>query len=189
MTLIEIYNQLAEQGYQSDKNTVHSYLDIYDKILEPYRHSANNVLEIGLFKGDSLRLWERYFTTAKVYGIDCDERPHGGLADLRPMIADGTHNIVIGDATSEADVHKYFGDIKWNVLIEDSSHDILAQLQIFSLFKNRMAKGGVIIFEDIQYLDRHNWLFKSLKGDFTMEIIDRRKIKNRYDDVVIVFKF
>lgn len=188
-TLKQIWDRLNEQGYGTDKLSVHSYGDTYEKILAPYRHTAINVLEIGLFNGHSLRMWEQYFTMANVHGIDCDEQPHGGMADLRPMIESKQHHIHIMDATDEISVEKEFGDTKWNVIIEDAAHNIEQQVQLFNIFKNRMAKGSLYIIEDVQNIDKDKWVFDSMSGYFTVDILDRRQEKMRYDDVLILIKF
>jgi hypothetical protein len=187
-TLQTIWERLAKEGYKSDKGDIHSYLPLYEEILAPYRNTAKNVLEIGLFRGDSLRLWESYFLNANVYGIDCDEQPHGGMADLRPMIAEKIHNIVIGDATSETVINNFFGEIKWDIVLDDSSHDISAQLKTVEIFGNRMNEGGLIILEDIQDIDQHRIEFEKIDPKKTVEILDRRHIKGRYDDVLVIIR-
>lgn len=37
------------------------YLSIYDKHLAPFRNKPVRLLEIGVFKGGSMRLWRQYF--------------------------------------------------------------------------------------------------------------------------------
>lgn len=185
--LLQIYNRLCSQGYCSDKGTVHAYIEQYESILAPYREKAKNVLEIGVFHGHSLRLWEQYFTNAKVYGIDCSETPVDGMADLRPMIAEGTHNILIGDATSKADIDRFFGKTKFDIVYDDGSHQLEHQLKTIEIFKNRLTSNGVIIIEDIQDLDKDREAFESLT-DVSVEVIDLRNVKNRYDDVIIIIR-
>lgn len=186
-TLQQIWQQLANDGFETDKGSVHDYISVYEEILKPYIETEINVLEIGIFKGNSLRLWERYFTKAKVYGIDCDEQPHCGMADLRPMINSGKHNIVICDATNADAVEKYFKDIKFDVIIEDAAHNIEQQIQIFNVFKKYLSEGSIYISEDIQDIDKHKWLFQSIDG-YNVEILDRRNLKGRYDNVMVIIK-
>lgn len=170
---------------KSDKGDIHSYLNVYERILEPYRLTSKNILEIGLFNGASLLLWEQYFS-GTVHGIDCSETPHDGMADLRPLISEGTHNIHIMDGTSEDAIQKEFGNTKFDVVIDDGSHQLIHQLQTVNIFKNRLSENGIIILEDIQDLDKDRWVFEGL--DMEIEIIDLRYIKVRYDDVLILLK-
>ena len=187
VTLNDIWETLSDMGCQSDKNSIHSYIPVYETILAPYRHTAVNVLEIGLWHGHSLRMWEWYFTMANVYGIDCSNRPHDGMADLRPMIESGRHRIEIGDATKESDIDRIYGDKKFDVVIDDSSHQIDSQLKIIDIFKSRMVEGGLIVVEDIQDLDKDREKFERLPYD--VEVIDLRHKKGRYDDTMAVIKF
>lgn len=184
MTLTEIWLSLSANGFSSDKGSVHSYLPVYEEILEPFKGKAKNVLEIGIFKGDSLRMWEHYFWASMVYGMDCDIKPHGGLADLTKAIKDGL-NVCIGDATNPADVSKYFQGIKFDVVIEDAGHDFDQQLAIFEVMKPYMAWNSIYIIEDIQDIDRDRKTFEQMGG----QVVDRRHLKGRYDDCLIVFKF
>lgn len=186
-TLQQIWNSLAAAGYETDKGSVHSYIPVYEKILAPYRETAKNVLEIGLFNGHSLRMWEDYFISADIYGMDCDEKPHGGMADLSGVIADG-FNVFIGDAASPFDIAKHFLGMKFDVVIEDANHDIEQQLEIYNNLKPYLNKGAIYCIEDIQDIDKHKWLFLSLSG-VNVEIIDRRHIKGRYDDTLILLRF
>lgn len=181
MTLTEICAKYYKNGWP-DKGSVHSYLEVYEELLAPYRDTAKNVLEIGLMSGESLRMWSDYFP-GRVYGIDCDIRPHGGIADLTQAIKDGL-NVRIGDATRAADLDNYFREIKFDVVIEDAGHSFEQQTSIFEVMQPYMAEGSIYIIEDVQDIDRDRKAFESMGG----EVIDRRHIKGRYDDVLIIFK-
>jgi hypothetical protein len=184
-TLNEIYKNSIVNGWP-DKGTVHSYIDVYEEILKPYRETANNVLEIGLFSGQSLIMWEQYFWGIPCYGIDCSDQPCGGLQDLRPMIAEGTHNIFIMDGTKKADIEKNFKGVMFDVIIDDGSHLLEHQIESYKHFKSHTAPGGIYIIEDIQDIDENIELFKNIDAKKKVEILDRRAIKNRYDDVLII---
>ena len=56
---------------RTDKNTVHSYLDLYERLFYKKRSSALNILEIGIKDGGSIKLWRDYFSNAHIYGLDC----------------------------------------------------------------------------------------------------------------------
>ncbi len=197
-TLAQIYAKHSGPGKFNDKGTTHSYIDVYEELLAPYRKTAGRVLEIGLFDGHSMRMWEDYFSNARVCGVDCSDRPHGGMADLRPMINEKewrksedrtylyqAHDIRIFDATDRDRVFFEFNYAgKFDVIIDDAAHEIQQQLKLYDIFKDHISKGGIYIVEDIQDIDQSRSLFEALG----FEIIDRRKIKNRFDDVLAVMK-
>ncbi len=187
MESLDTIYQRNRIGDWPDKATVHTYIEVYEEILKPYRSTAKNILEIGLFSGQSLRMWEQYFT-GKVYGIDCSDQPHGGLQDLRPMIAEGTHNIIIMDGTSEDDIEKNFREIMFDVIIDDGSHQLSHQLDSYKHLKSHLAKGGIYIIEDIQDINRDRTVFENIDIEKNITILDRRSIKKRYDDVLIIIK-
>ena len=55
MKLIDILN---ERKYQTDKHTDHHYIqEFYEIEFENLRDKELNVLEIGVWRGDSLKLW------------------------------------------------------------------------------------------------------------------------------------
>lgn len=187
-TLSNIYYTLAKQGYESDKGTVHSYIDVYERILEPHR-KANAMLEIGLFKGHSLRMWEQYFDQADVYGVDCDVLPHGGLGDLTAMIASGEHNIHIFDAEDRDRVHDRFANRqRFDVIIEDAGHHLPQQIKMYDIWKHYLAPGGIYIIEDVQDIDASRDVFRELDDTKDIEIVDLRAKKGRYDDVLIIIR-
>ena len=52
---------------RTDKNTVHSYLQLYQKLLIEKKDTATNVLEVGIYNRGSIKLWSDFFTNATVY--------------------------------------------------------------------------------------------------------------------------
>lgn len=186
-TLKNIFETLQQQGFETDKGSVHSYIDVYEILLEPYRKTAINVLEIGLFKGNSLRMWQQYFE-GHVFGVDCDETPHDGMADLRGMIASGDFNIKIFDATNAELVKQHFGEMKFDVIIEDANHQLSQQVEMYNIFKEYLAPGGIYIIEDIDNIDETASVFENIDNSKTVTILDRRNILNRFDDVLVIIK-
>lgn len=173
---------------KSDKGDIHSYLPVYEEILAPYRHTAENVLEIGVFKGASLLMWEKYFTKAKVHGIDCDEQPHGGIADLRPLIAEGTHNIHILDATNEFQIHQAFRGMTFQVICDDGGHNLFSQLKSYEILSKYLDDNGLYIIEDVQDIDVSREMFHNIDPTKEVTILDRRHVKGRYDDTLIIIR-
>jgi spermidine synthase len=186
-SLKEIYNKLCKQGYETDKGSIHSYIDVYEEILKPYCERAKNVLEIGVFKGNSLRMWTKYFS-GTVYGVDCDIKPHGGMADLTDMVNSEQWNIKIFDATNPELVKENFGDIKFDVIIEDAGHHIEQQVELYNIYKEYLSESGIYIIEDVQDIDATKNIFENLDNSKKISIFDLRNKKGRYDDVLIIIQ-
>lgn len=52
----------------------HHYIPIYDELFYKFRNTQVRVLEIGVGKGGSLKMWREYFGhNAIIFGVDVDE--------------------------------------------------------------------------------------------------------------------
>lgn len=182
-SLQKIYER-NKRGDWPDKGSVHSYIEVYESILRPYRYTAKNILEIGLMSGESLRMWSEYFA-GDVYGMDCDIKPINGLADLTGAINEG-FKIVIGDASKPSEIAKFFTGMKFDVVIEDANHDIDQQYMIYAALKPYLAPGSIYIIEDIQNVDYDGTELKTMADN--VEIVDLRLKKLRYDDVLVIIR-
>lgn len=178
-TLNEIYQKYQSPEGHGDKGTAHTYIGEYQRLLEPYRNNST-VLEIGLCMGESLLMWEEYFTNSKVFGVDISSN------FLEEMIKSQKHNIIIADATKE-NILNHFTNETFDVIIDDGSHLLRDQVNTFKLFKDKMNPGGIFIIEDVENIDYNRDMFTSLHDN--VEIIDNRHIKRRSDDVLVVYKF
>jgi SAM-dependent methyltransferase len=191
-TLAQIYDRHKGDNTTGwgDKGTVHSYIEVYEKLLEPCRHTAKKMLEIGILTGESLRMWEEYFDKSEVHGIDGSDQPLGGRYDLRPMIAEGTHHIHLLDATDMAQVWIHFEGMLFDVIIEDADHDLWQQLALYKLFKRHLAPGGIYVIEDVKDLDQPEVRasLEAIDPGKTVKIIDLRGNKGRFDDVLVVIQ-
>jgi len=180
-TLQEIYLK-HKKGDWPDKGSVHSYIEVYEKLLAPYRFTAKNILEIGLMSGESLRMWNEYFS-GMVYGMDCSIKPVDGLADLSGVIAEG-YNVFLADASNPITVRPLLNKLRFDVIIEDANHDLPQQIKIWETMKPYLSGNAIYIIEDIQDIDNTRKFYEQMGG----EIIDRRHIKNRYDDVLVIIR-
>lgn len=197
-SLQQIWQRLKEQGHETDKGSVHSYLPVYEKLFDQYRETALNVLEIGCFNGASIRMWAEYFTKAHIWGVDCSLTPHGGMADLVPLIdeivSSEPHDklfycdIHIFDAENSIEVAKKFSSIKFDIIIEDANHSIEQQLNLFKIWQPYLVKDGIYIIEDIQDIGKDEQRLRELLPGKGMTIIDDRQKKGRYDDVMCIIR-
>ncbi len=170
---------------RSDKNTVHSYLDLYEKLLASKKDTAKNVLEIGIYHGGSIKLWHQYFTNAQIYGLDIID-----IADVWDELK-GNDKITLytsTDAYDENFVKNEFFDknIKFDFMLDDGPHSLESMIKYIKLYSNLMTDDGILIIEDVQSWDWIQMLTDEVPEDLKKYIktYDLRPIKNRYDDIV-----
>jgi hypothetical protein len=185
MSLIDIID-----NSNTDKNTTHSYLELYETLLNNKKESAKNVLEIGIGdfgekNGGSIKLWRDYFTNATIYGLDIlpthrilDEL----LLDKRVVLYTET------DAYNETFFNQHIlnKNIKFDFLLDDGPHTLDSMKIFIKLYSQIMAEDGILIIEDIQSWDwieiLSNEVPEYLKN--YIKTYDLRQNKNRYDDIV-----
>ena len=144
MSLAEIVD-----NSRTDKNTVHSYLDLYQNLLVAKKDTAQNVLEIGIgdggqgiTNGGSIKLWHDYFVNAKVYALD--------IQDINTVWNGLKHNdrIILHtsvDAYSKQFVQSEFldKDIKFDMMLDDGPHTLESMKSFITLYSPLLADNGL----------------------------------------------
>ena len=124
----------------------HHYFDIYTHHFELYRSEPIKMLEIGVFRGGSLRMWKQYFHPKSVIvGIDIDKKcQQYEITDQQIYVRIGSQ----ADGDFLAAVTKEFG--AFDIILDDGSHKTHHQLTSFnSLFRGALKDGGCYMVEDI----------------------------------------
>lgn len=174
----------------TDKNTTHSYLPLYETLLNTKKNTAINVLEIGIGdfsekNGGSIKLWRDYFTNATIYGLDIlpidhvmDELLHDEKIILHMSI----------DAYDETFFATNFlnKNIKCDFILDDGPHTLESMKQFIKLYSKIMTDDGILIIEDVQAWDWIDILKNEVPEELKqyIKIYDLRPNKNRYDDIV-----
>lgn len=176
MTLVSLNNKFT------DKNTRHSYLGLYETLLEPIKNTAKNILEIGVQTGGSIKLWHDYFKQATIYGCDIEDTLKINELKNNPRVCLSLNE----NAYTEEFVQKKFENIKFDFLLDDGPHTLESQEKFLELYCPLLNENGILIIEDVQSTD---WLEKlthktpeHLKK--YIKTYDLRKNKGRYDDIV-----
>ena len=179
-TLQESYERTRQNTKFGDKGTVHTYIDIYDSYLKKFNYQCN-LLELGCAYGESLLMWEDYIHTGLVLGIQLQIHPK-----LAENIQKYQLNVVDASCTDPR-LPNLLTDLNFDIIIDDASHLIEDQITAFNNLKHLVSPGGLYIIEDIQNLDKDRDKLQNLHQNFTIH--DNRHVKNRYDDVLIVYQF
>jgi hypothetical protein len=170
---------------RTDKNTVHSYLPLYQKLLISKKETAKNVLEIGVLNGGSIKLWSDFFTNAVVYGLDILN-----INDIWEGIKN-KENIVLHTSINAYDnnffnTHFLNKNIKCDLMLDDGPHTLESMIQFIKLYSQIMTDDGILIIEDVQYWEWINILMNAVPEHLKkfVKVYDLRPIKGRYDDIV-----
>jgi len=151
---MKLLTEIANK-YGTDKGTTflpsHGFSEIYDDYLVNNRHDILRVLEIGIDRGNSLRMWRDYFPNAMVYGLDVQK--HQFFTEERIS----TH---YANQSSFYDISNFINEFggEFDLIIDDGGHDpIYQQITLGYLFRH-LKNGGLYIVEDLHTSFMTDWL-------------------------------
>ena len=199
--------------YGSDKGSKHHYETIYERDFEKLRSEPINLLEIGIYKGNSISVWLDYFPKATVYAIDIFERV---LPDSIPVLSHPRVKWETCDSVSRS-AKDLWSDVKFDIIIDDGMHNSIYNRRTFLNFIDKLKSGGSYYVEDvIQHniitptdrlpgsysqtlnnqwylhngkLDDYNLMLNTFRTNCkSMFIYDNRELSNYIDSCVIKIK-
>ena len=138
--------RMAELFFSNSDETVNKwihYLPIYDRILGRYQNTDLKFLEIGVFKGGSMRLWRNFFgEEATIFGVDID--PSCKMYDGKSgQVRIGSQ----GDPDFLSGVVEEMGGV--DVVLDDGSHISAHQRISYETLFPLLSDGGLYLIEDM----------------------------------------
>ncbi len=134
--------RLTQLGIEhgTDKATFHRYTEVYQKYFDRYQFEPTKLLEVGIDKGGSLRMWRSFLGKGStVIGIDINpsNEPFAIQADVAnrsnwPKI----HNALLNH-------------IPLDVVIDDGAHYTAAAVLCFENLFPYLKPDGLYIVEDL----------------------------------------
>lgn len=139
--------------YLSDK-AGHRYTYYYNEFFKNYKNKRLNLLEIGIFRGGSIKMWSKYFKNGKIFGIDnCDVNTSGDLLCNEETLSNlnKIKNVKCFKCsqTDKIELSKKFNNFIFDIIIDDGSHFIKDQLISLGYLFKMLKPGGSYIIEDI----------------------------------------
>lgn len=143
---IHLGTSLLELGrkYGTDKADYHSYLPFYEELFKG--RQIKRLLEIGIFKGASLRMWRDFLPEAEIYGFDIDPATLFHEEHIHTFQADQRSRASLSLALIETRI----ADQGFDVIIDDAFHEPQDQLFCANELFRFVEPGGVYIIEDIR---------------------------------------
>jgi cephalosporin hydroxylase len=139
-TLTEIANK-----YTCDKGTEHyekhGYTEEYQKIIPS--SGEVNLLEIGVWHGDSLKMWREYNPEMKIDAIDINMDVYNYIKDSDKI------KIHIGDQTDYNFLTSVVSDKTYDFIIDDGSHKSQDIIMSFKFLYDYLKPGGYYFIEDL----------------------------------------
>ncbi|TDE96114.1 hypothetical protein EXU48_07730 [Occultella glacieicola] len=118
------------------------YFPVYHRHLERHRGTPVRVLEIGVYRGGGLDMWQQYFgPEATVVGLDVDE------AAVRAV--NGRYLVELGDQEDPEVLRRVNAEHgPFDIVIDDGGHTMAQQIVTAETMFPLMLDGGTFIVED-----------------------------------------
>jgi len=169
----------AREGGCSDKGSNHSYELFYPEVFEKIKDNKDLcILELGVATGYSLRMWRDIFSDkTKIYGFD---RQYS----LLQLTEEEKERFIFLPEGSQDDSSLFENCPQFDLIIDDASHDPGLTLKTWNILKSKLKPGGYYIIEDVD--TSPGWQNQEFLNTF--EIVDLRANKNKYDDIIYLYK-
>jgi SAM-dependent methyltransferase len=163
----------------TDKDTVHSYVPEYEKLLYRFKDIPFNIMEVGIQRGGSIVAWLKAFPKATVIGVDCMKSVS--------ITCDRYHELITN--AYEDEFMTLVKPESLDFIIDDGSHAFNDIRFACENYPKLLKPGGILVIEDIPDV---KWLSKfraviTAQGCLS-EVIDLREKKGRWDDVLLVVR-
>lgn len=120
----------------------HGYIPHYAELLPT---EMNNLLEVGCYKGASVRMWKKFYPDAQIHTVDL----FGAEENVteKQMSKEG----IITYKGDQSDINfLYTINQMFETIIDDGSHNSSHQQITFKhLFVNNLRSGGIYVIEDL----------------------------------------
>lgn len=152
--------------FHTDKIEPHQYFTTYLKIAADLGPRAS-VCELGVWQGESLRMWQALFPLGKVTGVDYQEQDRVWPENTVQVISH-QHDPRLPSLLQEA------GSAPFGLIVDDASHQGPQTRASFGMLWPLVSPGGYYVIEDwFMALDRPDEVFLSSVTDLTRLLASR----------------
>ena len=182
---------------QTNRTAKVSYLQIYEMYFERFRRSPVDIVEIGVRRGESINVWNKYFSNANsIYGVEIAE------TWWESLLLEHVHHIQ-ADATEPTVLDKFPLEQEFDIIIDDGSHINEQIIKSFEIFYPRLKSGGIYVIEDLynsygdrlssdeidimEILDESSGIKQNKRSDIDEWIRQlETKLNNPYKDIMFI---
>ena len=170
----------------SDKGTVHSYIDLYEKYFSA-KQSNVSLLEIGMMTGGSMYLWQQYFKKYQLVGMDLSSNWNTPRPFQAALEQDLNIKLLFGINSRNPEIPAQLTGLDFDFIIDDGDHSVLAQIDTFKNYWPFLKIGGVYFIEDVVGPVQADALKKFLSSVKNAKVDHYLVLKNnRADDQIII---
>ena len=177
---ISLCNKYPDTDKDGDApHGIHSYSDPYTELLADRRLKPLRVLEVGVRRGGSLKLWREFLPNSLVWGVD-----NGSEAGMWTPDTDRIE-VKYADSTKPETLAKFAAECgPFDFAVDDGHHNPLVQIATFAALRPYLAPDFIYVIEDVEGITHA----EEIKRLFGGTIYDHRERRQRHDDILVVFR-
>lgn len=139
----EYLDTLAIQAGTDKSSLAHHYTKTYSKYFAPLRKEKIKLLEIGIFYGNSVKLWESYFVNGELHFVDIN-------AERIQYHSNRSHYHFV-DQENIAEMQALATNLGGNfdIILDDGGHLMTQQINSFKALFPSLKSGGLYVIEDL----------------------------------------
>jgi hypothetical protein len=149
-----ILDDLALKTKADKGSNYHNYTEIYAQYFSSLRDQPIKFLEIGIWKGYSVKLWEEYFKNAELHFIDIT------FQNVEYFSERSKYHLA--NQESPKDLQNFIQETggEFDIIVDDGGHTMGQQIVSFCTLFPHVKSGGMYIIEDL-----HTSYWRSFGGD------------------------
>lgn len=130
-------------AHSTDKAYQHRYVqEVYEELFRPVQDTTKLFVEIGVYEGNSLRAWKKYFSNSKIIGLDKNPTTvNKGIEGCELIYCDQSNESLLKEIKS-----KILGA---DVIVDDGTHKMFDQQKTLAILFEALQPGGIYIVEDL----------------------------------------
>ncbi len=161
--------------WNGKKVYTHKYSIFYQKYLSTLKKKKINILELGSHEGRALASFFYYFPKAKLYGANINPFQMQFTSNrLEELYVDVSSKIILNNLAN-------YLDIKFDVIIDDASHNIKDILFTLPIFFKKLKNGGYYVIEDIDQFKLYKNLNPTNESLTPLKILHNIKNKINFE--------
>jgi hypothetical protein len=141
--------KIKTKSYQTDKFN-HGYMLEYEKRFSKLEN-ALNILEIGVYQGESLKYLKDYFQSATIHGIDINDCSEYESDRIKIYKLNQENRDELIDFIKET-------NLEFDLIIDDGGHTMKQQQTTLGVLFNILKSKGLYVIEDLHTSDKSPWM-------------------------------
>lgn len=136
-------NSIALASGADKSSNYHNYTEVYSQYFDPIKDLPFKFLEIGIYRGNSVKLWEDYFPNAELHFIDITyDHVHYFSKRSQYHLVDQQNRTALQKFAQETGG-------AFDIILDDGGHTMQQQIISFVTLFPHVKKGGMYIIEDL----------------------------------------